>query len=234
MPELDLQGLLSGRVGLVRAAADEGRPRIDGVTLGVVTDVDDPLHLARVKVKLPWLADQVESGWAQVASPWAGSRRGAYLVPEVDDQVVVAFRHGDVRHPIVLGCYWTASAPPPEADPRLERRGLTSASGHAIVLDDTPGAGQVTVQTANGTALTLDDTGAGRVTVGNQDGTVQIVLDLATGAITLSSSQGNISLSAPAGKVSVQAAAFEVQSTGPLQLQSSATVSVKGALVQLN
>jgi uncharacterized protein involved in type VI secretion and phage assembly len=234
VPDIDLQGLLSGRVGLVGAAAGDVRPRVDGVTLGVVTDVDDPLHLARVKVKLPWLSGQVESGWAQVASPWAGSRRGAYLVPEVDDQVVVAFRHGDVRHPIVLGCYWTASAPPPEADPRLERRGLTSKGGHALVLDDTPGAGKVTVTTAAGTTLTLDDTGAGQVTVGNRSGTVQIVLDLAQGAITLSTSTGNISLSAPAGKVSVQAAAFEVQSTGPLQLQSSATVSVKGALVQVN
>jgi len=232
--DVDLLGLLSGRVGLIRPAADDTRKRIDGVTLGVVSDIDDPMHLGRVKVRLPWLSEQVETGWAQVATPWAGSRRGTYFVPEVDDAVVVAFRHGDVRYPFVLGYVWSSNAVPPETDPRLERRGLTSKSGHKLVFDDSPGREQVSVVSKNGTTLTLDDTGGGKATIANQSGTVKVELDLAQGAITISSSSGSISLSAPAGKVSVQAASFEVKTTGPLQLQSSATVSVQGSLVKLN
>lgn len=234
MPDVDLLGLLSGRVGLIRSAADETRNRVDGITLGVVTDIDDPMHLGRIKVRLPWLSEQVESAWAQVALPWAGPSRGMYVVPEVDDAAVVAFRNGDLRYPIVLGYLWSANALPPETDPRLERRGLTSKSGHKLVFDDTPGSEKVSVTSKSGTKVTLDDTGAGKVTIANQPGTVKIELDFAQGAITISSSSGNISLSAPAGKVSVQAASFEVKTTGPLQLQSAATVSVQGSLVRLN
>jgi uncharacterized protein involved in type VI secretion and phage assembly len=232
--EVDLLGLLSGRAGLVSSAADDRRRRIDGITLGVVSDIDDPLSLGRVKVRLPWLSEQAESAWAQLVLPWAGSKRGTYFVPEVDDEVVVAFRHGDVRHPYVLGCMWSTTARPPEADPRLERRGLASKSGHKLVFDDTKGSEQIELTSKAGTTVTLDDSGSGKVTVANKAKTVKLELDFAQGAISITSSAGNITLSAPSGKVAVDAASFEVKTTGPLQLQSSATVTVQGSLVKIN
>ncbi len=234
MADVDLLGLLSGRAGLVSSAAEDRRKRIDGITLGVVSDVDDPQSLGRVKVRLPWLSTQAESAWAQVASPWAGPNRGTYFVPEVDDEVVVAFRHGDVRHPYVLGFLWSAKARPPESDPRLGRRGLTSKSGHRLVFDDSAGKEQVAITSKSGTTVTLDDSGSGKVTVANRAKTVKIELDFAQGAISITSSEGNITLSAPSGKVAVNAASFEVKTSGPLQLQSSATVTVQGSLVKIN
>ena len=65
--------------------------RVYGVTVGVVTNNQDPDGLGRVKVRFPWLSDDDESFWARVVTPMAGNGRGLYLLPEVDDEVLVAF-----------------------------------------------------------------------------------------------------------------------------------------------
>jgi uncharacterized protein involved in type VI secretion and phage assembly len=236
MAELDLFALLGrGEALPVDSEIERTRRRVHGVTLGVVTDVDDPQRLGRVKVRLPWISDTVESAWARLAAPWAGASRGAYFVPEVDDEVLVAFRHGDLGFPYVLGALWSDGAPPPEATPRLERRGLRSRSGHELTLDDSAGRGKVTLRSAAGQEIALDDTaGASKVTISGAGGTLTIELDAATSAIKVTAASGNISLSAPSGKVSVDAAAFEVRSSGPVSIQSAATVGVTGSLVKIN
>ena len=168
-----------------------------------------------MKVRLPWLSTQAESAWAAGRRPVGGPQPGhATSLPEVDDEVLVAFRHGDVRHPYVLGFLWSAKARPPESDPRLGRRGLTSQSGHRLVFDDSAGKEQVAITSKSGTTVTLDDSGSGKVTVANRAKTVKIELDFAQGAISITSSEGNITLSAPSGKVAVNAASFEVKTTG--------------------
>ena len=236
MAEFDLFALLGrGEALPVESEIERTRRRVPGVTLGVVTDVDDPQRLGRVKVRFPWISDTVESAWARLAAPWAGASRGAYFAPEVDDEVLVAFRHGDLGFPYVLGALWSNTAPPPEASPRLERRGLRSRTGHALTLDDSLGRGKVTLRSAAGQEIELDDgPGGPRAQISNGGGTLTIELDAATSAIKVSAATGNISLSAPAGKVSVDAAAFEVRSSGPVSIQSGATVGVRGSLVTIN
>ena len=80
--------------------------RFFGVVVGVVTNNQDPDGMHRVKVHFPWLSDDVESNWARVAAPMAGGNRGVYFLPEVDDEVLVAFEHGKVDHPYVIGSLW--------------------------------------------------------------------------------------------------------------------------------
>ncbi len=79
------------------------RPQISGVVPAIVTSVKDPDKLGRVKIKLPWLADSYESWWARTVQPGAGKDRGAAVLPEVGDEVLVAFAQGDLEHPYVLG-----------------------------------------------------------------------------------------------------------------------------------
>ena len=79
------------------------RPQIAGVVPAVVTSAKDPDQLGRVKIKLPWLADTYESWWARTVQPGAGKDRGAAILPEVGDEVLVAFAQGDLEHPYVLG-----------------------------------------------------------------------------------------------------------------------------------
>lgn len=232
MPEIDLLGLLAGEPQALETEADRAHQRVFGVTLGIVTDVDDPVMLSRIKVRFPWLSDAVESAWARVAVLWAGGGRGSYFPPEVDDEVLVAFRHGDLAHPYVLGGLWRQTARPPQTSPRLERRGLKSKSGHELRFDDTTAAGSVRVRSGTGHELLLDDTsGAATAKLATTGGTLKVELNATSSTVTITATTGNIKLVAPSGKVSVEAAGFDVNATGPVQIQSTATVMVKGSAV---
>jgi uncharacterized protein involved in type VI secretion and phage assembly len=110
--------------------------RFYGVVVGIVTNNKDPDNLHRVKVRFPWLSNDVESHWARVAAPMAGKNRGAYFLPEVDDEVLVAFEHGQVDHPYVVGSLWNGkdNAPESNADGENNHRTLRSRSGLTISL----------------------------------------------------------------------------------------------------
>jgi uncharacterized protein involved in type VI secretion and phage assembly len=86
-----------------------------GLVVGLVTNADDSERLGRVKVSFPTLSDQEESTWARLATPGAGAERGLACVPEVGDEVLIGFEHGDARRPIVLGGLWNGRDVPPAA-----------------------------------------------------------------------------------------------------------------------
>jgi hypothetical protein len=106
-------------------------PEIHGVLIGVVVDTRDPIQQRRIRVRLPSI-DQQTSEWARVA---IGSGHVRSAVPEVDDEVLVAFEHGDVRRPIVIGALWNGTAPSPTTR-TLTVRLPTGSSLHAIGQDD--------------------------------------------------------------------------------------------------
>ena len=82
----------------------------------IVTNTDDPNDWGRVKVKFPWMTDDAESDWARVAGIGAGPEAGFFVMPDVDDEVLVTFAHGDFSQPFVLGGLWNGqNNPPPEA-----------------------------------------------------------------------------------------------------------------------
>ena len=123
------------------AASESHTGRITGVVIGVVTNNQDPDDLGRVKVKFPWLSDVDESFWARTATPMAGKDRGVFLLPEVDDEVLVAFEHGDVRFPYVLGGLWNGVDTPPfnNQNGKNNVRAIKSRSGHLVKLNDEDG-----------------------------------------------------------------------------------------------
>lgn len=136
--------------GLTRAGASLGSslsaagPPVYGVVVALVTDVADPEKLGRVKLMFPWLADGYESTWARHVFPGAGNGRGIFLLPEVGDEVLVAFEQGDVRSPFVLGGLCNGvdrikldTAAIDGTSGGVNRRGWISKKGHGVVfLDD--------------------------------------------------------------------------------------------------
>src|ERR1043165_3689767 len=92
--------------------------KLRGVQLAIVVDNKDgegnPGY--RVKVKFPWLNEQDTSFWARIAIPMAGPDRGTYVLPEIDDQVLVVFEHGDIDRPIVVGSLGGQKEDPGEAN----------------------------------------------------------------------------------------------------------------------
>ena len=153
---------------LAEAQSRETAPnRHFGVAVGVVTNNQDPDGFARVKVKFPWLSDEDESHWARVATPMAGEDRGLYLLPEVDDEVLVAFEHGDVRFPIVVGALWNGKdrAPAANDDGKNNIRMLKSRSGHVIRLNDEDGKETIEVIDSSGKNSLIIDTAANKITI---------------------------------------------------------------------
>ncbi|MDB9315286.1 phage baseplate assembly protein V [Spirulina sp. CS-785/01] len=128
--------------------SDDQQTRFYGVTTAIVTNIKDEDGLGRIKVKFPWLTDDDESHWARVMTPMAGSDRGFYFLPEVDDEVLVAFEHGDIAYPYILGGLWNKKDQPPEKndDGENNKRLIKSRSGHQIILDDTEDQEKIIIQ----------------------------------------------------------------------------------------
>lgn len=137
-----------------------------GVVTGLVTDVNDPDDMGRVKVKFPWLSGSYNSDWARTVQVGAGDKRGAVMLPEVDDEVLVAFDRGDADHPIVVGSLYNGVDLPELGDGLIDgatgavkRRGFVSKDGHKLVfLDDASKSGVLLATAKNALRISLNDT----------------------------------------------------------------------------
>jgi uncharacterized protein involved in type VI secretion and phage assembly len=197
--------------------------RIYGVVVGMVTNNQDPDKLGRVKVRFPWLGDSDESAWARLATPMAGNQRGLYFLPEVDDEVLVVFEHGDLRFPYILGGLWGGKDKPPidNSDGKNNIRLIRSRSGHTIRLNDTDG--QETIEI-------IDKTQKNKITINTAKNTISIIADK------------DITLSAPKGKITLEAKELELKSSASTKIESNAgmdikansMIDIKGATINLN
>jgi uncharacterized protein involved in type VI secretion and phage assembly len=141
--------------------------RYYGVVEAIVAKVtDDPEHECRVTLRFPFFdGATAETDWCRVAQPYAGNGYGAVFVPEEGDEVLVAFVHGDMRFPIVLGgLYNGVDKPPTDRTASRDQKMIQTKHGHQVVLDDSPGQEAIRVKTAGGHELILDDA-SGTVTI---------------------------------------------------------------------
>lgn len=139
-----------------------GRHKVFGVAVAVVTDNKDPDKLYRVKVRYPWLDNGAKTGgeqsyWARISTIGAGKDRGIYFLPEVEDEVLVAFEHGDMNRPFIVGALWNKDQKNYEDHDsgKNDRRTFKSRLGHFLEFED--GAKKVTLKTAGGHILCMDD-----------------------------------------------------------------------------
>ena len=146
-----------------------------GVAPALVIDIKDPDNQGRVKVSLPWAVDAKGAryeGWARLATLHAGNNRGSWFIPDVDDEVLVAFEHGDPRRPYVLGGLWNGRDATPESmdgGGRNFKKVLRSRNGVKVTLDDQDGQESLRLETPGGQTLTLKD-GPGAVEIVDSNG----------------------------------------------------------------
>jgi uncharacterized protein involved in type VI secretion and phage assembly len=137
-----------------------GAKTMDGLVTARVTDNNDPRKMGRVKVQYDW-QEHGETGWARMISPSAGADRGMMFMPEVGDEVLLGFEHGDMERPYVLGGLWNGV----DGTPRNEFWGgdveknnikrIVTKSGHRIQLSDQPGQEAITIATPNALKISL-------------------------------------------------------------------------------
>jgi phage protein D/phage baseplate assembly protein gpV len=187
--------------------------------VGIVTNNEDPEDHGRVKVKLPTHGDDIESDWARMISPMAGGGRGLFILPEVNDEVLVAFEGGGSNaKPIVLGSVWNGSDKAPlEANKavsggKVVQRVLKSRAGHTVLLDDTDGNEKVHIEDSKGNKITFE-CASDKLTI-EFKGDIDI------------KSQKNINIEAT-GNMTLKA-------TGNIDVNASGMTNVKGSMVNLN
>jgi phage protein D len=208
-----------------------------GVVRAVVTNINDPDKLGRVKVKYPWMAENIESDWARVA--WGG---GLSLIPEVNDEVLVVFEHGDVHQPYIIAALWHKNTPPFHKDVlvkngKVQQRVFRSRTGHEIVLDDSDDKPSI---------LIVDKTGTNKIFIDSKknDMNIKVAGNLtieADGNITIKSkgntvieSQGNLNTKS-SGNTAIEATGTGKVKSNSLDLDGGSTVNVKGpAGINLN
>lgn len=231
--------------------AGGGPPRVQGVVGAVVTDIDDPLGLGRVKVALPWLSPDYETGWAPVSQLGAGKRSGVLFLPEPEDQVLVAFEFGDLRRPYVLGSLVnkrTGSGgvlTPGGAQPgksavksgrpaSVIRRGIRTPSGNRLVFHDDgpPGGGRPTASQV----LLATDGDKLAVTLDAVKGTLAISCAPGTtpGRLTIEC-DGTVEIKAGAkGTLTIDGGNALTLKGKTVQIEGTGPVAVKGKPIQLN
>lgn len=201
--------------------------RIYGVVVGLVTDNQDPEGLGRVRLRFPWRDDEDQSFWARIATTMAGKDRGSWFLPEVDDEVLVAFDHGDFHHPYVIGALWNGQDTPPQtnSDGQNNLRQIKSRAGHELTFDDTQGAEKVVLKTKAGHVITLDDAaGNEKIEIKDKTGSNKIVID---------SMQNSISLES-ALQLKIKSTQIEISADAMLTLKAGAALTLQGAIVKIN
>ncbi len=227
------------------------RGLINGVVPAVVTNNnDDEEKAGRVKVKFPWLNDEVETDWIRFAAPGAGKTRGFYSIPEVDDEVLVAFEHGDINRPYVVGALWNGKDAPPKAtnevvkDGKINERIWQSRSGHVILMSDEQGKEQIVIRDKSGKNEIIIDSKENAITV-NVDGNYAVNnggdYTLTSKGKTTTDSKGDITIKTGGANVTVQGSkvtikgqsAVAIEAQGKLDLKSSGQLNLQGAQVAI-
>ena len=194
---------------------------VKGVAIGIVTQNQDDSGMGRVKLRFPWRENESETHWARIAVAMAGSDRGTYFLPEVGDEVLVAFERGDVRHPYVLGALWNGEDSPPATndDGNNDVRVIKSRKGHELIFNDgsTP---HIELHTHDGKKVFLDEH---KIEVDDGGGN-SVVIDADGGSITLKRTTS----------VSVSSPQIDLDASGTMSVKAGGTLTIQGALVQIN
>lgn len=183
-----------------------------GVYPGLVTDIKDPDGQGRVKITLPWASDTDGArfeAWARIAMLMAGNNRGTWFIPDVNDEVLVAFEGGNVRKPYVIGMLWNGKDASPESMDGAGnnyKKVIRSRNGVKLTFDDQDGQENLKVETPGGQSITLKD-GPGAIEIVDSNGnSIKLqtsgITVTASAKVTVNASQVELS----AGMVTVNAA----------------------------
>ncbi|SFB76435.1 phage baseplate assembly protein V [Collimonas sp. OK412] len=192
-----------------------------GVTLGTVSNTKDDKGLGRIKVNFILKGQEIESGWLQVMSFFAGPGYGAFFLPQPGDSALLAFADGDASQPYVLGFLWNGVQKPP----------LEAAQQQDVRV----------IKTKGGKTITLDDSEKENITITDSKNN-RIVIDTANNKISISS-EGDFAISAK-GKLTISGAQVVVQNTAgsvkadlsssAMQLQGGQSIKLSAAMIDLN
>lgn len=233
----ELQNVLSAAGG----GLDRQMERV-GLTLAVVTNVNDEQKLNRVKcLPIETNDNTEETDWCYVMAPLGGQQCGQFFFPNVNDLVVLAYLGGDPHRPMVLGAFWNTEVKPPYTiqDGKVHNYSIKTPTGTELLLYDEPQKQKVTLTLPSGTVLSIDDE-AQAVALKDKNGDNALEMDLKGGNITLkaktklvlSAGQTTITLES-GGNITQKASSKIAMEAANIEEKGNAKVAVQGATVEV-
>lgn len=231
--------------GVTTGGGAEAPTTLQGVVTAQVTDLKDPEERGRVKVRFPVLSDAYESWWARTVQVGAGAGRGAVVLPEVGDEVLVAFGQGSFQQPYVLGGLYNGKDQPDKpwsehvgsTDGAVQRRALVSRTGMAVEFLESPDGEELTVSTSDGAQkITLTQAPQAGITVVSK-GPLSVKADK---DVEISTATGNVAVQGvkvsltATGALELKGATVKVTADATAELAASGITTVKGSLVKIN
>jgi phage protein D len=239
--EFSVRGLRAGNLLEALTGSTRLQPG-QTMLVGIVSNNKDPKGWGRVRVKFPTLTEEHESNWARVVSIGAGPNRGFDCLPEVNDEVLVGFEHGDIHRPYVIGSVWNGTDPTPEKvddsvvggavrlrtfktrvghkfqfveEDKGTKKGFyfNTADGHNFRMNDSDKF--VELQTTGGHKIRCDDAGK------------SITIE-STGEIKISAPQ-KINISVGGNSIEITPSGISIKSSGTMSIQSSGTMNMQSS-----
>ena len=233
---------------------------VNGVTVGIVTSIDDPDRLGRVKVKLiNRTSSDDETGFIRVCTPMSGKKWGMFFFPEVGDEVLVAFGEGDILRPYVIGFLWSKEYVPPVEIKDGENiiRKIKTKNGHELIFHDEDDKNSIEIKTPDKRSIKIDDeeqltliTDKGNKNFLKIDSKNGIVTLAAENKLIIQSGNSKITLDGQSNNVTIESSqslmlksqlitqdaksTMEIKSSGALSVNASGQTNIKGAIVKLN
>jgi phage baseplate assembly protein gpV len=221
------------------ATIEDAKRKMYGVQIGRVINTLDPLMLGRVQVQLPSIDALDLAPWARVAVPMAGPRCGFYFIPEIGDSVVVAFEHGDINAPYIIGSLWSAMAPPPLQSPLPQVRCVRTISGNQLVFEELP----PTITLQNGptspipapmptspvgpySTVKLSPTGI--------DITNPVSVTITVGTTKISVNPLEIDLECGSASIKMTPTSIAMKASSDIQILAGGVLTLRGAVVNIN
>ena len=199
-PFYDLAGAFAAQI----FQAEKEAGRVYEAMIGIVTENKDPQKLGRVKVKVPVLSDRDTTCWAPIVMLGAGKNRGWFFIPEVDDEVLVMFEHGNVDRPLVVGSLWNGKDAPPDRNTGGNpRRVIKSRQGSTITFDDE----QMKLVIEDGTKM-------GRITFESE-----------TNKITIEALSGDVCFQSPTGDTQIVAQTMELTAKQNVEIHAGSAMA---------
>lgn len=202
--------------------------RYYGAVVALVTDNVDPEGAGRIEIRFPWFNDPHARSWCRLCQPYGGQDYGAFFIPEVGAEVLVAFHHGDMAEPFVIGSLYNGvDTPPSRREQARDQKMFRTRAGHEFLLDDSDEARRVRLTTQGGHVLDLDD--KGRAATLTTAGGHALTLDDQGSKASLVTSGGHSVVMDDAGqRITIQAGGVTVT------LDGSGQATIQGASITLD
>lgn len=191
---------------------------ICGIVTGLVKEIYDTNHPGMIKVEM-FMTDGTlnVTDWIRVIVPYGGKNKGMYFLPDVGDEVAIAFERGDIEKPYVIGCLWNTNVDTIPADTVTEENNikkLKTKGGHEIIFDDTEEKGKIEIITPKKSKISMDDENSLiTITAKGDNGDNILKLDSKDGVVTITGKK-KIVLDAGGTKITIDGTSKKIDISG--------------------